>query len=99
MTRFLVEVTQSSQQVTERKIKDAIRTIGSHFATHANWIHENGRSSGTMIVEAIDKWGALGIVPPGLRSDAHVFALDSDGTQSSPPILPIEPLRPILVAA
>ena len=67
MTRFLIEVSQASQSLTEKRINDAIRSIGSHFATHANWSRENGRCSGTMIVEANDKWGALGVVPPGIH--------------------------------
>ncbi len=77
MTRFLIEVSQASQKLSEKRIGDTVRTIGSHFATHANWIRKDGKCSGTMIVEAHDKWGALGIVPPGLRPDAHIFQLDS----------------------
>ena len=77
MTRFLVEVSQVSETLTEKRISDAVHTIGSHFTTHANWIRKDGRCSGTMIVEAHDKWGALGIVPPGLRPDAQIFQLDT----------------------
>ena len=81
MTRFLIEVTQASQTLTEKRIKDAIHTIGSHFATHATWSRQDGKCSGTMIVEANDKWGALGVVPPGMRSDAHIFPLESAGAE------------------
>jgi hypothetical protein len=77
MSRFLIEVSQASQALTEKRIDSAIRTIGSHFVTHAKWTRKDGRCNGSMIVEAQDKWGALGIVPPALRPDAHIYPLGS----------------------
>ena len=75
MSRFLVKVTQRSSATAYRRIDHSVRTLGSHFATHADWQRKNGACTGSMIVEAEDRWKALGVVPPGMRSDAHVFLL------------------------
>lgn len=74
MGKYLVEVSQP-EQVAAKRISRSIRSIGSHFATHADWRHHNGVSTGTMVVEAGDRWGALGVVPPALRSGAKIFEL------------------------
>ena len=38
MTRFLIEVSEQSDMLARKRIKDAVRTMGSHFAARANWI-------------------------------------------------------------
>ena len=75
MPGFLVEVSQQADALTYKWIDESVRTLGSHFATHADWRRKLGVCTGTMVVEAADKWGAFGIVPPSMRSDAHVFRL------------------------
>jgi hypothetical protein len=75
MRRFLVEVSQRSEASAVKRINDSVRTLGSHFATHAEWRSKNGVCTGTMIVEAESKCAALGVVPPAMRSDAHVVHL------------------------
>jgi len=76
MPRYLVEVSQA-EKVAAKKIAQSVRSIGSHFATHADWHRKDGVCTGTMLVEAADRWGALGIVPPGMRAAARVFQLDA----------------------
>jgi hypothetical protein len=76
MPRYVVEVSQPEKIAAER-IDRSVRTIGSHFATHADWHLKDGVCTGTMIVEASDARGALGIVPPAMRAGAHVFRLES----------------------
>jgi hypothetical protein len=77
MPRFLVEVPQPSNALARRRMKDLVRTMGSHFVTHADWRRRQGVCTGTVIVEADDKSGAVGVVPPGMRSDAHVYRLEA----------------------
>jgi len=77
MTRFLIEVTLGSDGLARKWIKDSVRAMGSHFATHAIWNRKNGMCTGTMIVETNNKWGALSIIPPNMRSHAHIFQLES----------------------
>jgi hypothetical protein len=99
MPRFIVEVTQP-ESVAAKRIDQAVRSIGSHFATHAAWRRENGAAIGTMVVEADDRWGAFGIVPPGMRSAARIFEL---GPAAAPTIAAVGPAEtstePYAVAA
>jgi hypothetical protein len=76
MPRFLIEVTEPERRAT-RRIRDSVRTAGSHFATHADWRRADGMCTGTIIVEADDGRSALAVVPPGMRSDARVFRLQA----------------------
>ncbi len=72
MQKYLVKVALP-EAIAAKRIADSVRSIGSHFATHAAWRRKAGVCTGTMLVEAADRWGALGIVPPGMRADTHVF--------------------------
>jgi hypothetical protein len=74
MPRYLVEVSQPTR-IAAKRVKNSIRTIGSHFATRARWQQRNGTATGTLVVEADDRRWALGIVPPSLRPSAQVYQL------------------------
>jgi hypothetical protein len=76
MSRFVIEVTQPSGSLAHRRLDSAVRGMGSHFVTHAAWKQENGKCTGTMIVEADDMSDVIGIVPPSLRSLAQVYRLE-----------------------
>jgi hypothetical protein len=76
MPRFLVEVSQPADRAV-RRIRDTVRTVGSHFATHAHWRQRDGRCMGTMVIEADDWRQAVAVVPPAMRGDAHVFQLEA----------------------
>jgi hypothetical protein len=77
MSKFLVEVRQQPEVSAHKRIRDSVRMLGSHFATHAQWSRNNGVCTGTMIVEAADRWRALGVVPPSMRSNARIFSLEA----------------------
>jgi len=96
MPRYLVEVSEP-QAVASRRISRSVDTLGSHFATHAAWRHRDGISTGSMIVEAADRRGALGIVPPALRPDARIFHVEAmaAGTRFNN----AAPAQPVAVAA
>ena len=74
MHRYLVEVSQP-EAIAAMRIVESVRSIGSHFATHAVWTPDAGLCTGTMVVDAVDRIEALRIVPPGMRADARVVAL------------------------
>ena len=78
MARYLIEVSQP-EQVAVTRISQSVRAIGSHFATHADWRQQDGVSIGTLVVEADDRYRALGVVPPGMRSSAKIFKLEPAG--------------------
>jgi hypothetical protein len=75
MPKFLIEVLQESDVLTQKRINDSVRTMGSHFATHSDWNRKKGICTRTMIVETDDEWGAIGVVPPNMRHHAHIFQL------------------------
>jgi hypothetical protein len=88
MSRYLIRVWQPAE-VAAKQVNDSIRTIGSHFATHATWRQQNGMATGTLVVEADDRRWAIGVVPPNMRSSATIFRLDATVPEvgSAPPAL------------
>jgi len=80
MPRFLIEVSQELDGLADRRFTDSIFSMGSHFATHADWRRGKGVCSGSMIVETADEQSALGVVPPSMRRRAHVFRIDQSAT-------------------
>jgi hypothetical protein len=76
MHKFAIEVSQPADALSRRRIDDAIRNKGSHFAAQADWREVNGRFTGTMIVEAEDMSEIAHIVPPGMRPHAHIYRLE-----------------------
>jgi len=76
MPRYLLEVSQP-EIVAAKRIDKAVRSHGSHFATQADWHRKHGVCTGTMVVEAENRATALAIVPPGMRTAAQVFQLQS----------------------
>ena len=83
MHRYLIKVEEKSSHLALKEISDSIRGLGSHFATHAEWSLKKGGCMGSLIVEAKDQFGALGIVPPNMRDHAHITNLEMPaGTQS-----------------
>ena len=81
MHKYLVEVTLP-EAIAVKRIANSVRSIGSHFATHAAWRRKAGICTGMMVVEAADRSHALGIVPPAMRADTHVF----DAPLARPPV-------------
>ena len=77
MPRCLIEVPQESDVLARRRVSESVRSMGSHFATHADWRRKDGGYVGSMIVETADRWSALGIVPPNMRRHALVFPLET----------------------
>jgi hypothetical protein len=76
MPKFLIEVSEESDVLARKRIRDSVHAMGSHFATRADWVRRAGVCTGRMVVETDDKWGALGVIPPNMRSHAHIFRLE-----------------------
>ena len=76
MAEYLVEVSLPERGAMAQ-IASAIRTIGSHFATHADWRRKGGVVTGSMIVDAPDRIDVLAVVPPAMRGAARVVRLDA----------------------
>ena len=64
MIRYLIEISRRADGRSERQIDEAIRALGSHFVTHADWRVKGGIVVGSMIAEAENSREALALVPP-----------------------------------
>ncbi|MCB1486675.1 MAG: hypothetical protein KDJ88_04345 [Bauldia sp.] len=74
MTMFLIEVSLPRTEAMSR-IQNAVRAIGSHFASHADWRPRGGAFVGTMFVDLPDDRAALMIVPPAMREGASIHSV------------------------
>lgn len=81
MAKYLIKVSQPAK-VAARQIAESVRTIGSHFATHASWQQENGVATGCLVVEVDDRKWALCVVPPNMRKYAEIVRLDAPTTKA-----------------
>lgn len=76
MPRFLIKASQPTR-IADDRIVESVRTIGSHFATHATWRRAGEMATGTLVVEVDNHRRALAVVPPNMRSSASVHELSS----------------------
>jgi len=76
MSRFLIEISREYNGRSERQMEYALRMMGSHFVTHADWRLKEGKCTGTMIAELADRRAAIQLVPPALRAHAAIFELE-----------------------
>lgn len=98
MPRYLLEVSQP-ENVAAKRIDHAVRSLGSHFASQADWHRQHGVCTGTMVIEAQNRSSALGIVPPGMRAAAHVYRLESVLAAVGTPAASVPGDRPTALAA
>ena len=75
MPKFLIEVRHADDFEGCVKALDALRSLGSHLVSHADFGCEDGVHCGWMVVEVGDRKEAELIVPPPLRADARVIQL------------------------
>jgi hypothetical protein len=76
MNSYLIEVIQPAGEVARRRVGLAAAMLGSHFVAHASWRQSEGRHIGSMVVDCDQRSDAMAVVPPCLRSFAHVTRLE-----------------------
>jgi len=81
MAKYLIKVSQPAKAAA-KQIAEAVRMIGSHFATHATWQQQNGVATGCLVVEVDDRKWALCVVPPSMRAFAEIVRLDASTTEA-----------------
>ncbi len=75
MPRYLVEVPhENSKEACERAVRVFLET-GSHFMTNADWGCADNVHKAWFIVDLESKEQALSMLPPLLRQQAQVIAL------------------------
>jgi len=75
MSRFLIEISRRYGPQSQRQMDEAVRIMGSHFVTHADWRVKDGCCTGKMIAELPDRDMALLLVPPSMRPNARIVEL------------------------
>lgn len=79
MNRFLIEISRKYDGRASRQMDEAIRAMGSHFVTHADWRLSDGFCTGSMIAEVENRNLAAAIVPPCMRAAARIYELEPAG--------------------
>ena len=74
MARFLLEVPHEA--VACARAAQIFLNAGSHFLTHADWGCTDGEHKAWILVEAVGKQEARGILPPSMRSQAKIVKLN-----------------------
>ena len=76
MSRFLIEVPHEAESKACAQIVQIFLSSGSHFLTRADWGCMDGEHTTWIIVEVDSKEEARSILPPALRSQARIVALN-----------------------
>jgi len=75
MTRFLVEVPhENKKDACDRAVRIFLET-GSHFMTNADWGCKDNVHKSWFIMDAESKEEVRSVIPPLLRRDAKIIAL------------------------
>ena len=81
MTRYLIEVPhQNSKEACSRAVRTFLAT-GSHFMTNADWGCSDDVHKAWIIVDVESREEAAAILPPLLRRDATIIALQRFGIE------------------
>ncbi len=76
MSKYLIEVPhEATEAACDRAISIFVRS-GSHFLANAEWGCGDGEHKAWLIVETENKDQARAIVPPSLRPQAKIVALE-----------------------
>jgi len=94
MARFLIEVAHPAETIACARVVKMFLASGSHYLTHADWgcMDEDHRS--WLIVDVTDRDEAMGIVPPSLRKDTRIVALNAFAIDFIDRILESHPSKP-----
>ncbi len=77
MPKFLIEVPHEADELACARVVHVFLSSGSHFLTHADWGCADGDHKAWMIVDVNSRNEARMIVPPALRPQAKIVALNS----------------------
>ena len=77
MSRFLIEVPHEAERMACLVAIQAFLSSGSHFVANADWGCRDGDHRAWIVVDVASKDEAWAIVPPVLRSQAKIVALNS----------------------
>jgi len=87
MPKFIIEVDHEAETQACARTVQVFLATGSHYLTHADWGCLDGVHTAWMTVEADSKEQARSIVPPALRRQARVTALNTFSAEQIDEIL------------
>jgi hypothetical protein len=76
MPQFLIEVPHDSERLACIRAVQAFLSLGSNFATNADWGCRDGDHRAWIIVDVPTRDEARAVVPPIYRAQAKVIALN-----------------------
>jgi len=90
MNKYLIEVSQSSYELSNMRASYIFKRSGSHFVTHADWGFIDGEYKAWFVAEIENEKEALQILPSAYRHRAKVVLIkkfSSTGTEQKSPDL------------
>ena len=94
MNRYMIQADHDPEEAACARVVKMFLESGSHFVANAEWGCLDGEHSAWIIVEAEDKAHARMIVPPALRSQAHIAQLNRFTIQEMDAVLRAGPHDP-----
>lgn len=76
MPRFLIKVDHESETVACARAVQLLQQTGSHYLTNADYGCRDGVHTAWIIVEAESKTEARKVLPPAVREQARIVALN-----------------------
>ena len=76
MSKYLIEVSQGSYEISNRRASYIFKRSGSHFVTHAEWGFLDGEYKAWLVAETENKREAMRILPSAYRQNARIILLE-----------------------
>ena len=76
MNKYLIEVSQSSLELSYMRASYIFNRWGSHFVTHADWGFHNGEYKAWLVAETEDEKEAMQILPSAYRHSAKIIMIN-----------------------
>ncbi len=87
MPRYMIELDHEAELGACARTVRVFLATGSHYLTHAEWGCLDGVHTAWMAVETETREQARSIVPPALRAQARIIALNKFGLEQIDEIL------------
>ena len=75
MNKYIIEVSQSSYELSNRQAAYIFNRTGSHFITHAEWGFRDGKYKAWLVAETENKMEAMRILPSAYRQYANIILI------------------------
>jgi hypothetical protein len=84
MKKYLIEVSESSYELSIMRASYIFNRTGSHFVTHADWGFEDGQYKAWLVAETENEKEAMQILPSAYRHKAKIILISKFSRTGSP---------------